>query len=264
MVENFENSGHLVFQGISPLGRGILEKSNNRDSIHFHGEYGNIDLLYRTVHAANQLCIYGAVSKWCGPKSGEASQSTPESARKMSPEIHIKQEDVKSLVDIPRLPHASGNRMLHNLKDFNLMPFIGKIEYTRTTAKFYHPIERGNYYVSPALDDDGLGKRSSMCKEYTAHQKPRGFKAIRINWCRKRNWSSLNIEIASIIDVPGSEVQVPSLSSPGYSLWILISRGYERVVNETHRHNSDIVNYSCARRKTTSMMCVSKLQNLPW
>ena len=58
MVDNFENSGHLVFQGVSPLGRGILKKRNNRETIHFNGEYGNINLLYRTVHAANQLCIY--------------------------------------------------------------------------------------------------------------------------------------------------------------------------------------------------------------
>ena len=140
---------------VSPLGRGILKKRSNRETVHFSGECGNIDLLHRTLHAANQLCIYGAFSKWCGPNSGDASQSRPESVRKMSPEVQMKQEDLKSLVDIPRLPHASGNGMLHNLKDFNSTPFMGKIEYVRTTAKFYHPIEKGNYDVTTALDDDG-------------------------------------------------------------------------------------------------------------
>ena len=53
----------------------------------------------------------------------------------------------------------------------------------------------------------------------------------------------LNFETATIIDVLGINVQVPSLSSPGYSVWILISRGHERFVDEIHRHNSDIVNY---------------------
>ena len=80
----------------------------------------------------------------------------------------MKQEDLKSLVDIPRLARASGNRMLQNLKDFNSMPFMSKIEYLRTTAKFYHPIEKGNYYVTTTLDDDGWGNHTSMCKEYTA------------------------------------------------------------------------------------------------
>ena len=67
----------------------------------------------------------------------------------------------------------------------------------------------------------------------------------------------LNIEIATIIDVPGIEVQVPSLSSPGYSAWILISRGHERFVNEIHRHNSDIVNY--AREGVQPQCCVSRI-----
>ena len=56
-------------------------------------------------------------------------------------------------------------------------------------------------------------KRTSMCKEYTA---PR-------NWDDSRPYASidanqeigpvLNIEIATVIDVPGIEVQVPSLST---------------------------------------------------
>ena len=33
MVEHFENSGHPVFHGVSPLGRGTLKKKNNRDTI---------------------------------------------------------------------------------------------------------------------------------------------------------------------------------------------------------------------------------------
>ena len=35
MVNDFEKSGHPVFKGISPLGRGILKRKNNRDTIHF-------------------------------------------------------------------------------------------------------------------------------------------------------------------------------------------------------------------------------------
>ena len=58
----------------------------------------------------------------------------------------------------------------------------------------------------------------------------------------------LNIGIATVIDVLGIDVQVPSLSSPGYPVWILTSRGRERFVNEIHRHNSDIVNYNSSLR----------------
>ena len=204
------SSGHPVFQGISPLGRGILKKKINRDTIHINGEYGNIGLLYRTVHSANQLCINGAVTKWCGTTSGEASQSRLESTRKTSPEIQMKQEDLKSLVDIPRLPHTSGNRMLQNLKDFNSMPCMSKIEYLRTTAKFNHPIEKGHYYVTTTLEYDGWRKRTSMCKEYTAPRNREDSKPYASIDAETETGPVLNIEIATIIDVPGIEVQVPS------------------------------------------------------
>ena len=59
----------------------------------------------------------------------------------------------------------------------------------------------------------------------------------------------LKIEIATIKDFPGIEVQVLSLSSPGNSVWILTRRGHERFVNEIHRHNSDIVNCSSSLRE---------------
>ena len=42
---NFENSRHPLFQGISPLGRGILKKKINRDTNHFNEEYCDIYLL---------------------------------------------------------------------------------------------------------------------------------------------------------------------------------------------------------------------------
>ena len=79
-------------------------------------------------------------------------------------------------------------------------------------------------------------------------QKPIGVKDIRITWCRKESGPVLTLEIATSMDVPGIEVQVPSLSSPACSVRILISRGFERFVKEIHRHNSDIVNYSSSLR----------------
>ena len=107
-----------------------------------------------------------------------------------------------------------------------------------------------------------------MCKEYTAPRNKKDSKPYASIDADKENGPILNIEIATIVDVPGIEVQAPSLSSPGNSVRILISRGHEKFVNEIHRHNSDIVNNSFSLRAkeytTTSMMCVSNLQNLPW
>ena len=63
MVNDFENLGHPVFKGISPLDRWILKKKKGKDTIHFNGEYSNVDPWYRAVHSANQLFIHGAVTK---------------------------------------------------------------------------------------------------------------------------------------------------------------------------------------------------------
>ena len=125
---------------------------------------------------------------------------------------------------------------------------MSKTEYLRTTAKFYHPIEKGNHYVTTTLEDDGWRKRTSMCKEYTAPRNREDSRPYASIDAEQEIGPVLNMRIATVIDVLGIEVQVPSLFSPGYPVWILISRGHERFVNEIHRHNSDIVNHSSSLR----------------
>ena len=82
-----------------------------------------------------------------------------------------------------------------------------------------------------------------MCKERTAPRNrgdSRPYASIDAN---QEIGPVFNIGIATVIDVPGIEVQVPSLRTPGR-----ISRGHERVMSEIHRQNSDIVNYSSSLR----------------
>ena len=178
MVDNSENSGQPVFQGQA---RWAVEYSRRKIIETQPTSMVNMAIL---------TCCTGLFMPRTSSVSTGQSQSgvdrIPEKQAKADPKVlarclqkfQIKQEDLKSLVDIPRLAHASGKRILQNLKDFNSMPFTSKIEYLRTTAKIYHPIEKGNYCVTTTLDDDGW-------------RKPRGFKAVRINWCRKSNGSSL-------------------------------------------------------------------------
>ena len=64
MLENFKESGHPIFRGISALNR--RERRGGRCRIHFTVESPNAQLLFRTIHSANQLSIYGAVASWCG------------------------------------------------------------------------------------------------------------------------------------------------------------------------------------------------------
>ena len=88
-----------------------------------------------------------------------------------------------------------------------------------------------------------------MCKKYSAPRIREDSKPYTLIDAVKEIGPVLNIEIATIKDVLGIEVQVPKLSSPRYSVWILIGRGHERFVDEIHRHNSDIVIYSSSLRE---------------
>ena len=41
------------------------KRKKNRDTIHFNTDVTNTELLFWTIHSANQLSIYGAVACWC-------------------------------------------------------------------------------------------------------------------------------------------------------------------------------------------------------
>ena len=91
-------------------------------------------------------------------------------ARKTPREIQMKREKLKSFVDIPKLPPASGNRMLQNMESFESMPPRSQIESLRTTAGFHHPVEKVSICTTALHKEDGWRKCTSLYKENT---KPR-------------------------------------------------------------------------------------------
>ena len=64
MVQQFKETGHPIFIGISALNRGVLKRRQNKSIIHFNGESTNTELLFQTIHSATQLRIYGAATNW--------------------------------------------------------------------------------------------------------------------------------------------------------------------------------------------------------
>ena len=65
MVADFKDSGHPVFRASSALDRRFLKKKGGRCTIRFSAEPSDAELLFRTIHSANQLSIYGAIADWC-------------------------------------------------------------------------------------------------------------------------------------------------------------------------------------------------------
>ena len=64
MLENFQESGHSIFRGISTSNRGVLKRKGGRSTVPFNMESRNADLVFRTIQSVNQLCIKcGAVAQ---------------------------------------------------------------------------------------------------------------------------------------------------------------------------------------------------------
>ena len=65
MAANFKDSGHPVFRAFQCVGLGILKRKGGRCTTHFSAEPSNVEILFSTIHFANQLSIYGAIADWC-------------------------------------------------------------------------------------------------------------------------------------------------------------------------------------------------------
>ena len=62
----FAESGEPIFRATTPLSRRSLKsKGHGKLSIHFTADYPTIETVFRIIISANQLSIYGAVTKKC-------------------------------------------------------------------------------------------------------------------------------------------------------------------------------------------------------
>ena len=127
MVERFKETGHQVFKSIGALSRGILNRKNNRDIMHFSADAPNTELLFCTIHSGNQLSIHGAVPSWCEEFGQRPNEKEPTSERFVAKENeqllkNVKPQEVNSLVQTPGSDApASGNRLRECLQNFETL-----------------------------------------------------------------------------------------------------------------------------------------------
>ena len=95
------------------------------------------------------------------------------------------------IVDSPRQPHASWNRMLQKFERFQF-DVIYEQNWTSPYNGDILPSDRERKLL--CYNNSGwwrMAKAHVNVQRIHSAQKQGGFKAIRINWCRPRNWSSL-------------------------------------------------------------------------
>ena len=134
--ENLRETGHPVFRGVSALNRGVLKRKGGICTSHFTAESSNTELLFRTIHSANQLSVHGAVASWCEDVAQRIPVQThhfmEKSVAKENEQLFQKLEppEVDSLVQTPRRnDEAVGNRLRMYLQNFE--EFAKEFQFTK-------------------------------------------------------------------------------------------------------------------------------------
>ena len=120
--EVFAQSGHPTCRGISALTRRTLQRKEGRNTVHFTADSENIELILSTIHSANQLGIYGAVSTLCvdlsesmhGRVSIGVNMSISEENEQLSQQVDP--QEVGSLARSSRRTRSRGKLLARTLK----------------------------------------------------------------------------------------------------------------------------------------------------
>ena len=150
-------------------------------------------------------------------------------------------------------------------KFFESMPLMSKIEFLWTAAKFYHPIEEGNDYITTIFERRWMEKTHINVQRIHGAQKSERFKTTRIDWRRSRNWSQCwMLELLKVLTCIVLKCK--------YHRWVLQNApyGFSWVVVKKDLWTKFIVTtlklwmtvHCCARRKRISKMWVSILSKL--
>ena len=85
------------FAGTSALSLGILRRLKGKETTHFNADASNTELLFRIIHSANQLSVYGTVSDWSGQFDLRSNEKESTSQRSTAKEDSVNKEILKSV-----------------------------------------------------------------------------------------------------------------------------------------------------------------------
>ena len=189
-------SGHPIFRATSALERGTLKSNGGgKLSIHFCGDYDNVELLFRTIVSANQLSIYGAVADRC-------EEFIPSFANTRRPIAMEKSESFADLLKTQR-PLLTNEQahwdMLQNHKErVENLPNDEQLIKLCTDEGFIKTVAPGQYFMTKDAEEFSQFDGHVACRK--VHTLPRdgdsstpkgwirGNTKIRKAWIWDRNW----------------------------------------------------------------------------
>ena len=162
-------------------------------------------------HSANQLCIYGAVARWC-EDFGMKSDETPPKTSNDKILKEVRPEEMTSLVEAPRNAQPAAGNSLRGFQQ-NFETLVTKVQITRICEEMAVAVGR---FHRTALDvDDGFGDRT-LCM-YREHTSPRAESDSRIFAAIKQRTivgPVLQVHIIKRLGIYGIEIQILSTISP--------------------------------------------------
>ena len=212
--------------------------------------------MLRTIRSAHQLSIYRAISSWCidlaekmhGQTSTGVDSSISEENDQLSKQLDP--QEVGSLVrNQPKTEGDAGNCCCDHLQRFDMMNPDAKLRTVREEAGFIRPVSKRMYYITGEGVNDGFGNLIASCREYTLSRTHRDSEV--------KLWIQKYTEIgparaAKIIcphDVHGLEIRTTSTSGDDTNVWVVISRGPNRYLDELRYRDSEIsleeADYEC-------------------
>ena len=129
MVQRFRGTGHPVFARASALSRGILRRLQGKETTHFNADSSNTELLFRSIHSANQLSIYGAIRPARESGSDREELANEDALETVSQEIPktMNSHEVNSFASTPRNEQEFGNRLREILDNFESRSEVNQI-----------------------------------------------------------------------------------------------------------------------------------------
>ena len=232
MVERFKETCHPVIKSISALSRGILKRKNDRDTTHSNADASNTELLFRTIHLANQLRVYGAVKAGVtsSVKGRMEKEPTSEQFVEKENEQLLKSETARSKFfgansksDDP----ASGIRLREYLQHFETLE--NSIHFTKVCEdpSFWKRVSFGMCYKNCA--------DVAACREYTH---PRADIDSRIYSAipgRTRIEPVLQVHMIQFFGTRGTKLKFHPRQRQIEIPWAVICREKNRYVDELHR-----------------------------
>ena len=182
------------------MNRGFLKRKGGICPVHFNAESSSAELLFRTIHSANQLSIYGAAASWCEDLAQlipcqthvfmetSVAQANGQLTQKLEP------QEGDSLVQTPRRnDEAAGNRLRMYLQNFEEFSYEGQFTKASGSVGFMRRVAVDVY--------DGFEGKTGACREYTKPREDPGSEIIAWISGQTRIRSHLQVKTTCCLDI---------------------------------------------------------------